>query len=118
MSTLKVDTLQTTGGAGLYPAQAWVNYDQDAVNITNSANVSSVTDDAVGVYTVSFTNAFSAATYCAGMVGWRRVSEGQPRYIFNDGDQPPTTTSSTMYSANGSTGASSDIDVNRISWTL
>lgn len=77
MSTLKVDTLQTTGGAGLYPARAWLNYNQVVVGITNSANVSSVTDDSLGVYTVSFTNAFSAATYCAGMVGWRRVSEGQ-----------------------------------------
>lgn len=118
MSTLKVDTLQTTGGAGLYPARAWVNYDQVGVAVTNSGNVSSVTDNATGIYTVTFANAFSAATYCGGQLGFRRVGEGQPRYIFDDGDDAPTTTVSVMYSANGSTGALADIDVNRISWTL
>ena len=118
MSTLKVDTLQTTGGAGLYPARAWLNYNQVVVGITNSANVSSVTDNSVGKYTVSFTNAFSAATYCAGMIGHKRVSESHPRYIHDDADTPPTTTSAVMYSATGSSSGLNDVDANRISWTL
>jgi hypothetical protein len=118
MSTLKVDTLQTTGGAGLYPARAWVNYNQVVVGITNSANVSSVTDNSTGKYTVSFTDAFSAATYCAGMIGYKRVGDSHPRYIHDDGDQPPTTTSAVMYSASGSNSSLTDVEDNRISWTL
>ena len=118
MSTLKVDTLQTTGGAGFYPARAWLNYNQVVVGITNSANVSSVTDDSVGKFTVSFTNAFSAATYCAGMIGYKRVAETHPKYIHDDGDQPPTTTSAVMYSSSGNNSTLSDVEANRISWTL
>jgi hypothetical protein len=70
MSTLKVDTLQTTGGAGLYPARAWVNFDgKGTVAILGDGNVSSITDLGTGQYTANFTsnmtNAnFSAVTSC------------------------------------------------------
>ncbi len=64
MSTLKVDTLQTTGGAGLYPARAWVNFNgSGTVSITDDGNVSSLTDSGVGSYTLAFTTALSSATY-------------------------------------------------------
>jgi hypothetical protein len=116
MSTLKVDTLQTTGGAGLYPARAWLNYNQVVVGITNSANVSSVTDVATGQYTVSFTNAFSASTYCAGSVGFRRVAESYARYVHCDGDDTQATTSSMMRTSYGGNGK--DVESNKISWTL
>lgn len=118
MSTLKVDTLQTTGGAGLFPARAWVNYNQVVVGVTNSGNVSSVTDVATGKYTVSFTNAFSAATYCAGMIGFRRVNETTPRYIHYDGDDASTTTSSTLRTTSSGSAAADDVESNKISWTL
>ena len=64
MSTLKVDTLQTTGGAGLYPARAWVNFTgTGTVSINASANVSSIADNGTGSYTVSMSNAMSAITF-------------------------------------------------------
>ena len=64
MSTIKVDNLQTTSGAGLYPARAWVNFDgTGTVAIRASGNVSSITDVATGVYKVNFTAALSSASY-------------------------------------------------------
>ena len=55
MSTIKVDNLQTTGGAGLYPARAWVNFNgQGTVSILDDGNVSSITDNGTGYYTLNF----------------------------------------------------------------
>ena len=46
-------------------AKAWVNYKGTAtVGIRASYNVSSVTYNSVGNYTVNFTNAFSDTNYC------------------------------------------------------
>tara|TARA_R110000822_G_scaffold256758_1_gene382501 strand:+ start:792 stop:1136 length:345 start_codon:yes stop_codon:yes gene_type:complete len=64
MSTLKVDTLQTTGGAGLYPAKAWVNFNSTGtVAIRDSENVSSLTDNGTGDCTANFDNALSSSNY-------------------------------------------------------
>jgi len=65
MSTLKVDTLQTTGGAGLYPAKAWVNFNGTGTPaIRASGNVSSITDVSTGEYYANFSSAISDADYC------------------------------------------------------
>lgn len=70
MSTLKVDTLQTTGGAGLYPAKAWVNFNgAGTVAIRDSNNVSSLTDNSAGNYTTNFTDALSSANFCCNFCG-------------------------------------------------
>jgi len=64
MSTIKVDNLQTTGGAGLYPAKAWVNFDgTGTVAIRADDNVSSITDGGTGNYTVNFTTAMADTNY-------------------------------------------------------
>jgi hypothetical protein len=64
MSTLKVDNLQTSAGAPMYAAKAWVNFNgQGTVAIRASGNVSSITDNGTGHYTVNFTNAMSDANY-------------------------------------------------------
>ena len=67
MSTLKADTIQSTGGgaATLTKQQAtkhWVNY--DAVNsvVDGSFNQSSLTDHTTGDFTSLFTNNFSSAS--------------------------------------------------------
>jgi len=60
MSTLKVDTLQTTAGAGLYPARAWINQ-TDGTTINASGNISSLVDDGVGKYTANLSNALPNA---------------------------------------------------------
>lgn len=66
MSTLKVDALQDRSGKPLTPARAWVNFDgTNTVTIRASSNVSSITDNGVGDYTVNFSNAMADANYCA-----------------------------------------------------
>jgi len=73
MSTIKASTIQTSAGGAvtltdLYPAKAWINWQNKTTNVlVASANVSSVADVQVGVFTTNFSTAFSAATYlCAG----------------------------------------------------
>jgi hypothetical protein len=64
MSTLKVNTLQNTSGVEVYTAKAWVNFNgTGTVAIRASGNVSSITDNGTGQYTVNFTTAFADANY-------------------------------------------------------
>ena len=64
MSTIKVDNLQTTGGAGLYPAKVWVNFNgTGTISIRDDGNVSSLTDNGTGNYTVSFSTAITDDDY-------------------------------------------------------
>ena len=64
MSTLKVNTIQTASGVDQYLAKAWVNFNgTGTVAIRASGNVSSITDNGTGDYTVNFTNAMTDANY-------------------------------------------------------
>ena len=72
MSTLKVATIQDTSGNNSSTpnevaqgrAKAWVNFDgTGSVSIDDSFNVSSITDNSTGNYTINFTNAMSNAEY-------------------------------------------------------
>ncbi len=64
MSTLKVDNLQTTAGAGLYTAKAWACIDGIGVpSITADGNVSSITDNGTGTYTLNYSSSFSTGNY-------------------------------------------------------
>jgi hypothetical protein len=57
MSTLRVTTLATQAGVEVYTAKAWVNFNgTGTVAIRASGNVSSITDNGTGNYTVNFTN--------------------------------------------------------------
>ena len=51
MSTIKVDNLQTTGGAGQYTAKAWLNFNQRRSEYHADGNVSTLTDNGAGNYT-------------------------------------------------------------------
>ena len=81
MSTLKVNTIQDASGGnpstpeqiGKGRAKAWVNFDgtfgTSPFTITNGGirsafNVSSVTDNGTGNYTVTFASAMSSVNYC------------------------------------------------------
>lgn len=59
------DALSTaSGSAPSYSARAWVNFNgTGAVAIRNSGNVSSITDNGTGDYTVNFTTAMVDNTY-------------------------------------------------------
>ena len=68
MSTLRVNTLQDATGSNqpamVGAAKAWVNFDgTGTVAIRESFNVSSITDNGTGSYTVNFTTAMPDANY-------------------------------------------------------
>ena len=70
MSTLRVNTLQDATGSNqpamVGAAKAWVNFDgTGTVAIREQFNVSSITDNGTGDYTVNFTNAMVDANYSA-----------------------------------------------------
>lgn len=74
-STLR-DGINATGSAPIYAARAWVNFNgQGTVAIRASGNVSSITDNGVGDYTVNFTTAMVDANYAA-PVSFVRPSTG------------------------------------------
>jgi hypothetical protein len=70
MSTLRVSTITTPSGGqptidGL--AKAWVNFNgTGTVAIRASFNVTSITDNGTGDYTVNFTTALADANYSVG----------------------------------------------------
>ena len=69
MSTLRVDTIQNAAGTTSPinvpgTAKAWVNFNgTGTVAIRASYNVSSITDNGTGYYTVNFTTAMADADY-------------------------------------------------------
>ena len=70
MSTLNVSNITdgtTTVGTGYVvngSAKAWVNFDgRSTVSIRDSLNISSLTDNGTGLYTVSIANAMASANY-------------------------------------------------------
>ncbi len=74
MSTIKATTLSNLAGSKTVPmdtvvdgsAKAWVNFNgTGTVAIRRAFNVSSITDNGTGDYTVNFTNAMVDANYAS-----------------------------------------------------
>lgn len=64
-SALVATALNAAGSAPIYACRAWVNFNgTGTVAIRASGNVSSITDNGVGDYTVNFTIAMEDANYC------------------------------------------------------
>ena len=97
MSTIKVDNLQTTGGAGLYPARAWVNFNgTGTVAIRADGGVSSITDLSTGNYGVNFSSSFSDTNYSSGTTGKRNVGVPRP-FCISHSQTAPTTSRLCLY---------------------
>jgi len=63
------DALNASGSAPVYACRAWVNFNgTGTVAIRASGNVSSITDNGTGNYTVNFTTAMPDANYSAEVV--------------------------------------------------
>lgn len=63
-------------------AVAWVNFNgTGTVAIRSAYNVSSITDNGTGDYTVNFTNALSDANYAITGTAGGGVANGLPRFI-------------------------------------
>jgi hypothetical protein len=88
MSTLRLTTISNLGGTASVPsetvingsAKAWVNFNgTGTVAIRASFNVTSITDNGVGDYTVNFTNAMTDSNFAisgiAGETGGTEVIE-------------------------------------------
>lgn len=94
----KATNLSTaSGSAPVYGARAWVNFNgTGTVAINASGNVTSITDVAVGTYTVNFTTAMPDANF-AGLVELGVTIGVAPTRTFS-----PTTSSLSVYVFNGS----------------
>ena len=80
--------LGTNEASGL--AKAWVNFNgTGTVAIRASFNVSSITDNGTGIYTVNFTTAMADANYCA------IASKGGQETTSTDNIRIPITTAPT-----------------------
>tara|TARA_R110000803_G_C11907065_1_gene312773 strand:+ start:90 stop:452 length:363 start_codon:yes stop_codon:yes gene_type:complete len=64
MSTVKVDTIQNSAGVEVFTAKAWVNFNGTGTPAANaSGNLSSITDNGAGDYTITLTTAMSDANF-------------------------------------------------------
>lgn len=85
ITAAKLDGAQS-GSAPIYAARAWVNFNgTGTVAIRASGNVSSITDNGVGDYTVNFTTAMSDANYSI-------IGTISPKYAADSGNISVNTT--------------------------
>jgi hypothetical protein len=82
------------GSAPIYGARAWVNFNgTGTVAIRASGNVSSITDNGTGDYTVNFTTAMPDANYCAVSQASRDNNSGFAAFVAHGLADSQTTTS-------------------------
>ena len=114
MSTLKLDTLSNKAGTASVPsdtivsgtAKAWVHFNGNSVAIRGAFNVSSITDNGTGDYTVNFTISmpdenYSAITNCG-------YSPANPSTIFST--SVPVNSSSLRINCYSTSGTANDRD--------
>jgi hypothetical protein len=113
--TLVLDTLQNGAGTASTSAdnvingsaKAWVNFNgTGTVAIRASYNVSSITDNGTGQYTINFTNALPDANYAVSLAGITNTSGGG-RFINGPSTSAPTTTAFRIYCSQSGVG---DVD--------
>jgi hypothetical protein len=100
--------LGTNEASGL--AKAWVNFNgTSTVAIRASYNVSSITDNGTGDYTVNFTTAMVDANYAAvGSAGRGAAGTGGRQLATNSGTNP--TTSACRITTTDAAGSPQDLD--------
>ena len=102
-SSLVKTALNATGAAPIYASRAWVNFNgTGTVAIRASGNVSSITDNGVGDYTVNLTTAMPDVNYS--FLGYARDTDadGIGLIVSSSSTQPKTTSQfgiTTFYSA-------------------
>jgi len=96
MSTLRLTTISNQSGSASVPsdtvingsAKAWVNFNgTGAVAIRAAFNVSSITDNGTGDYTINFSTALVDANY-AFSVGFDNFNNAYPRVAALYGETP------------------------------
>ena len=118
MSTIKTTTLSTQGGSTVPvdtvvngTAKAWVNFNgTGTVAIRRAFNVSSITDNGTGDYSVNFTTAMADANYCVNITYGNSGSNLQLRSIIRG-----TTTEQRFFVTANGTNSGSDTAENSVS---
>ena len=94
-----------SGTAPIYPCRAWVNFNgTGTVAIRASGNVTSITDNGTGDYTVNMTTAMPDANYS--FVGMAQDSATKMSIAGNAGGVAPTTTAVRVNTSSGNAGTS------------
>jgi hypothetical protein len=84
------NALNATGSAPVYACRAWVNFNgTGTVAIRASGNVTSITDNGTGTYTVNFTTAMPDANYAVSAFA-RRSTTSAPVYVGQGSTQTQT----------------------------
>jgi len=98
LSNIRANTISDAAGTGpidLYKqsaAKAWVNFNgTGTIAARDSVNVSSLTDNVSGDYTVTYTNAMANGNYAISLASIENSTNGADLYISNNTD--PSTTS-------------------------
>lgn len=99
------DNFDTAGGNAV---KAWVNFNgTGTVAIRASFNVSSITDNGTGSYTVNFTNPFSDLNYSTVGSSWYN---GVTASLFANLSAPSSTSSKLIGTQNAGASAAVDVD--------
>lgn len=91
--------LNASGSAPVYACRAWVNFNgTGTVAIRASGNVSSITDNGAGNYTINFTNAMPDADYNVTFGSWNNANAqgGIAEYAGSGGSFPSGRTASSL----------------------
>jgi len=98
--------LQFNSGYGsvttAYGCRAWINYNGTTATIRANGNISSVTKNATGDYTLNFTSALPDASYSATLGGGSQTSASSRIYMEQHDTVLRSTTQLRCYSLNGS----------------
>jgi hypothetical protein len=114
MSTLKVNTLTDTAATKSVPiedvvngvARAWVNFNgTGTVAIRASYNVTDITDNGTGNYTVNFTTAMPDANYA---LSGSAYNSGGNNSVGLDTNRAPSSSAAPITTSNTNTGAAFD----------
>ena len=105
-----IDALSTaSGSAPSYSARAWVNFNGiGTIALSESGNVSSITDDGVGLYTVNFATAMPDANYAISGAAQALTSGGILNIYAQSSNPSPLTTSSCPVAVTTNTGTKYD----------
>jgi hypothetical protein len=106
---IMVDTSDNVGfnsgygsAATVYGCRAWINYNGTSATIRASGNITSVTKNATGDYTLNFTTAMPDVNYSAFTFGGSQVGSSSRIYMENHDNVLRSTTQIRIYSLNGS----------------
>jgi hypothetical protein len=107
IDTIEADIIPTalnaTGTAPLYACRAWVNFNgTGTVAIRASGNVSGITDNGTGVYTINFTTALADADYALSGSGYNAAGNNS---VGLDTNRPPSASAAPISVTNTNTGA-------------